>query len=185
MPATSANAVDAQTLLAQLKPRKQSDKLYMLLDAARDSKIHLILDEFNQKFYRSLFTSKVAQDLATVSPYLLQLNLRANVTKTLLEESWGKGWGIFLESSANFKQLYRQFQSLLLVKDESGQIFHFRFYDPRVLQVYLPTCNTIELDQLFGSVSHFYLENETEGELISYSYLGSKLLPDTTTLTST
>lgn len=41
----------------------------------------------------------------------------------------------------------------------------FRFYDPRVLRLYLPSCTTEELDRVFGSVERFILEDGS-GEML-------------------
>ena len=54
----------------------------------------------------------------------------------------------------------RHFRQFLRVRDEAGREFFFRFYDPRVLRVYLPTCNSEELRTFFGPVELFSMEGE-------------------------
>jgi hypothetical protein len=46
------------------------------------------------------------------------------------------------------------------VYDEEGSYLYFRYYDPRVLRVYLPTCNESELGAVFGPIEFFLLEHE-------------------------
>jgi hypothetical protein len=63
----------------------------------------------------------------------------------------------------------------LLVSDENGKTFYFRFYDPRVLRVYLPTCNAEELDMFFGPVRNFFMENESPENMSCFSNIDSKM----------
>jgi hypothetical protein len=45
----------------------------------------------------------------------------------------------------------------------------FRWYDPRVLRVYLPTCTENELDMLFGPLSSYFVEDGEHARLNVYS----------------
>jgi hypothetical protein len=49
---------------------------------------------------------------------------------------------------------------LLTVKDEDDRLLYFRFYDPRVLRVFIPTCTPEESADLFGPISRFVVEGE-------------------------
>jgi len=51
----------------------------------------------------------------------------------------------------------------------------FRFYDPRVLGKFLPTCNGGELRTLFGEVETFYTEAESDDALMRYRIENGKL----------
>ena len=44
----------------------------------------------------------------------------------------------------NAARLRHHLKGFLRVRGESGQKMMFRYYDPRVLRVYLPTCNPID-----------------------------------------
>lgn len=50
------------------------------------------------------------------------------------------------------RQLRLHFKKLLWVHDEQGRKLNFRFYNPRVLSVYLPTCTGEERRTVFGPV---------------------------------
>jgi hypothetical protein len=47
-----------------------------------------------------------------------------------------------------------------MVKKEDGEQLYFRFYDPRVLRVFLPTCDRQQLSDFFGPVDYFVCEDE-------------------------
>ena len=63
---------------------------------------------------------------------------------------------------------YKHLRRLLRVQDESGRKLAFRFYDPRVLRVYLPTCTAEEAKQFFGPVPRILAESEDAKKLLSY-----------------
>ncbi|KZL15277.1 DUF4123 domain-containing protein [Pseudovibrio sp. Ad26] len=56
----------------------------------------------------SLIAGELAQELALTAPYLVRLEQDSDLTNWLIEEGWGKGWGIyFLASKSKAKELYR------------------------------------------------------------------------------
>jgi hypothetical protein len=140
----------------------------MILDAARDDGIFQKLADLDTEVL-CLYIGDKAVELATVAPYLINLKREDSFTQWLLMSGWGKSWGIFLQSSAPFKELHRHFRKFLMVHDEEGTPFYFRYYDPRVLRVYLPTCNESELQTVFGPVSHFFIEGKEENQVIEFS----------------
>ena len=59
--------------------------------------------------------------------------------------------------------------------DEAGRRLIFRYYDPRVLRVYLPTCWPAELETVFGPVDCFLTEGESAAEVIEFRRSGGAL----------
>ena len=56
----------------------------------------------------SLIAGEMAQELALTAPYLVRLERDSDLTNWLVEDGWGKGWGIyFLASRSKAKELYR------------------------------------------------------------------------------
>ncbi|EKU99381.1 hypothetical protein Lepto7375DRAFT_1408 [Leptolyngbya sp. PCC 7375] len=178
MSETQIAAVNVDALLKHLRPQQQGNKLYMLLDAAQDPSIYKALSSFDKTSYGSIFPTQIAQELTTVVPYLLLLDRRTNATKKLLEDCWGKSWGIFLESTNSLEELIKHMQTLLLVKDHDNRSLHFRYYDPRVLRVFLPTCNDAELATVLGSsVVRFWVESEDGKSLVEFPPKAGKSYP--------
>lgn len=62
-----------------------------------------------------------------------------------------------------------------MVKDAKGGHLYFRYYDPRVLRVYLPTCNAQELGFVFGPLDSFVLEGEDPSAVLRFSRDGEEL----------
>jgi Domain of unknown function (DUF4123) len=151
--------------------------VYALVDAARDEVIYPKISESGIES-ACLFRGDKARELAWVAPYLVLLDRDEPFTEWLLVNGWGKSWGVFLESQAPFSKLKRHFESFLTVYDEEGNTLHFRYYDPRVLRVYLPTCNAEELATVFGPVSCYMIEAENASVLQKISGTGGKLRID-------
>jgi len=149
--------------------------IYAILDAARDERIYARLIESDMTD-ACLFSGGRAKELATVAPYFIHLNPDDELTQWLFETGWGKSWGIFVESTADFEDLKRHFQSLVTVYDEAGKPLFFRYYDPRVLRVYLPTCNESELKQVFGQVSQYFFEDENSLDIVRYAFAQGELV---------
>jgi len=93
-------------------------------------------------------------------PDLVHLEKDSPFVQQSLEEGWGASWGIYALTSATMDILWKHCRSLLQAQDEQGRNLFFRFYDPRVMRVYLPTCNGMESKQVFGPVGTWMVEGE-------------------------
>lgn len=142
-------------------------RVYAVLDGAMIPDLLPKLHEHNPD-YVCLYRGELAPDIAEVAPYLVQLEPASQFTNWLLEQGWGERWGIFATSAADLRVMRRHFRAFLIVHDEEGHPLYFRFYDPRVLRVYLPTCNDEEASKVFGSVIYYTLEHETPDALLRF-----------------
>jgi len=131
--------------------------------------------------YECLYRGELAPDLAECAPYLVQLEPASDFTNWILEHGWGKNWGIFATAAADLHAMRRHFRTFLIVHDEEGKPLYFRFYDPRVLRVYLPTCNAEEALKMFGSIIYYTLEHETPNAVLQFhresGYVRHKTIP--------
>jgi hypothetical protein len=126
--------------------------------------------------FECLYSGELKPDLAEVAPYLVRLEPGSEFTLWVLEQGWGNHWGIFALSAADLRELRRHFRRFLTVYDPSGKPLLFRYYDPRVLRTYLPTCNPEELSTLFGPVSCYLLEGEKPEEMLRFQLASGSLV---------
>lgn len=122
-----------------------------------------------------LLTGDLPADMVYAAPYLVYLSPDSKFADWVFEEAFGKHWGIFVQSPRSMVEMRRHFRALLNTYDESGNPMKFRFYDPRVLSRFLPTCNGGELKTLFGEVQAFYTESDDGGDLVRYRIESGKL----------
>ncbi|MDH5546860.1 MAG: DUF4123 domain-containing protein [Gammaproteobacteria bacterium] len=107
-----------------------------------------------------LLRGKLTPDMAEVAPYLIALDAQNGFTEWVLKHAKQKNWGIFFRSVLNEKQLRRNLRELLRAELPDGRQVMFRFYDPRTLNVYLPSCTTPELETFFKDVYDIVLEDD-------------------------
>ncbi|HXN45915.1 MAG TPA: DUF4123 domain-containing protein [Bryobacteraceae bacterium] len=139
--------------------------VFAVLDGASVPGLRLKLHQARPE-HECLYRGDLEPDMAEVAPYLVRLERKAEFTEWVLTQGWGKHWGIFACAQADLHAMRQHFRRFLIVHDESGKPLYFRFYDPRVLRSYLPTCNASELAAIFGPVDSFVLEGEDPGQLL-------------------
>ena len=141
--------------------------IYAILDAARDEKIYQILMNSSQEF-SCLYNGKIPIELARAAPYIIKIPTDSPLLDSIYQQAMYNSWGIFITCFATSGELRRHFQQFLKVKTEDGRRLYFRFYDPRVLRVYLPTCTKEELRTFFGPVHSIWIEDETPGKMSEF-----------------
>jgi len=146
-------------------------KIYVILNAGADPGIPERLEWLDAE-YVSLYKGTPEEKYNDMAPYLVHLSAKgknqAELEKWVSHKFMGRDRTIFVESRADINVLLTHFQKFTLVMDESGRGLFFRFYDPRVLRVYLPTCSPEESEYIFGpDIAAFFMESEDGGAALS------------------
>jgi hypothetical protein len=110
--------------------------------------------------FDSLYRGESELYLAPVAPYLFPVGPYVEFDKWFLENGWGKAWGIMAYSSKDLATLVKHFRKFLIVRTEGGNELYFRFYDPRIFRIFLPSCNHDQLMSLFEEVDYYVCEDE-------------------------
>jgi hypothetical protein len=141
--------------------REGEDKhVYVILDGAQNETLLDVIDDSEGLEYECLMTDKLEPDMQEVAPYLVHLLEDAPFTKWLMKNGWAQNWGIFLTSKGDLGEVWRDMRQHVMVSDRQGKRLFFRFYDPRVLNAFLPTCDSKQLTEFFGRVDMFVAELE-------------------------
>ncbi len=140
---------------------------YVLLDAARMG-TQIEIAQVRNKAYETLYRGTSSEKLAAVAPYLFQFAYSTPFANWYLRNGWGESWGVMLKSGWPLQELQKHFRKFLKVETEAGQSLYFRFYDPRVLRIFLPTCDTAQLREFFGPIDYFIMEDEDPAVGIRY-----------------
>ncbi|OQY28740.1 MAG: hypothetical protein B6244_06155 [Candidatus Cloacimonetes bacterium 4572_55] len=151
--------------------REVPEPLYVILDAARDEKVLQTLYNCEDQF-QSLYEGEKGLELAEVAPYLVSLPKGSKYLDPLIELGWGNSWGIFFTCKESFKDARRHLRRFLMVKNEEGKRLYFRYYDPRVLRVFLPTCTPQEITDFFGPISTYIMEAKQPETLLMFTDSG-------------
>ncbi len=148
---------------------------YLLFDAAKAESSLAIAMELSSNL-QSLYKGTAEEDLAGVAPYFSPIQNNTPFANWFLREGWNKNWGILLFSNANFEDTYKHFRKFLMVQTEDREQLYFRFYDPRVLRIFLPTCDKMQIFELFGPVKIFICENEDPNFFTVFSHRNGELV---------
>lgn len=147
--------------------REEGGSIYAILDGASVPGLPQKLAD-QEPEHVSLYRGELEPDMAEVAPYLVRLDPEAPFTEWVLDRGWGKHWGIFVETSADLTSLRAHLRKMLKVHDSEGRPLLFRYYDPRVMRTYLPTCNGEELQTMFGPVDAYLMEDESGAALLRF-----------------
>ena len=151
--------------------RNEYQPLYAILDAARDERVLALLTQ-SQDERQSLYDGVQSDKLMQVAPYLVRLDKDSLLLASLVFEGWGNNWGVFLTFEGEFQALRQHLRNFLEVELPDRKQVYFRFYDPRVLRVFLPACTADETTQFFGPIRHFLMEDEQPDKLLQIGNTG-------------
>ena len=159
--------------------REGADKnVYAILDGAQNENLLDVFDDTEGIEYECLFTGKLEPDMAEVAPYLVRLTEGEPFTKWLLDPGWAQNWGIFVISEGDLGEAWRHLRRHTRVYGPDRHRLYFRFYDPRVLNAFLPTCDSPQLTEFFGLVDFFLAEQEGGEAAFAYSLADGKLVTE-------
>lgn len=124
--------------------------LFAVLDACGEPALPAKMRALGEERAACLYRGTDDPDLLAIAPYLVWLD--APLLEWLTGELWSKPWGILVAAKTSLRALRRHLRTLLVVQGPDHDFLYFRYYDPRVLVTFLPTCTREELDQVYGPV---------------------------------
>jgi hypothetical protein len=148
--------------LEDLRRMAAAGRLWAILDACDEPLVPPKVTELGPERAISLFRPPAEHEQWNVAPYL------ARVAEPLLawivQNLWPKPWGVFaICDEGDLHALRKHFRRFLIVQDPEGEAMYFRYYDPRILPVFLPSCQPGELKAFFGPLQGYAIGNpETE-----------------------
>lgn len=159
--------ISAQAVSQQLFAVPETT-VYAILDGASAPELPQTLARLGVEA-ECLFRGELEPDMAQVAPYLAVVQqLDHPFTDWLLQEGWGQHWGVFAISKASLRALRMHLRTFLKVYGPDLKPLYFRYYDPRVLRVYLPSCNAEELRTVFGPVLRYLMEGDDPATLLKF-----------------
>ncbi|MFZ6177343.1 DUF4123 domain-containing protein [Nannocystis pusilla] len=159
-PPTPERVAAAAPAIAAL--RALPGRLFAVADASRDERVRVLLRESPAR-YRSLFDGWQGDAIAESAPYLVELGPpHPELLDDLVVEGWHTddarrdgdgGWAIFLSvpDGREFEAVRRHLRKFLMVELDREKVY-FRFYDPRVLRAFVPTCTAAERREFLGDM---------------------------------
>ncbi|MYM88526.1 DUF4123 domain-containing protein [Rugamonas sp. FT82W] len=144
--------------------------VHWVLDGARDPDIARLVRSSGLE-HTCLFSGEMHPRLRAAAPYLVHLPFGSAAASDLLKRGWGNSWGIFTIARAEVTLAEQRLhlKKFLRVQTEDGKLLAFRYYDPRVLNIYLPTCTSEEFRTFLGPLSRFIAESDGGRQAVEFS----------------
>lgn len=171
-PPLGTDATPQQRLLALL--RHEYQPLYAIMDAACDTRVLALLTQSKDE-HQSLYEGEEGEKLSQLAPYLVRLGKDSLLLGSLVLEGWGNSWGVYLTCASEFQEVRRHLRRFFEAELAEGKQAYFRFYDPRVLRVFLPTCTVDQTNQFFGPVKYYLVEGGKPEKLLQFVNTGQGL----------
>jgi len=165
--------------------------VYLLVDCAGLERGAADLPPADIARNECLFTGDLAEELADVSGYLLQLVTLSDETYEAVEPLMQRQSAMVVviqrsppmtagnsatpPASTDFQQLHRHFRKFNVVYGAEGQPLFFRYYDPRVLPGVLKVLDDKQLAAFFGPLARLILPDPDQ-QTLEYSIANGQLV---------
>lgn len=176
---TRLNADQVEQIISKLWSKDSltpSQHVFAILDGARDEQIYQTVSRSKRPYF-CLYLEPLTDKLRAAAPYLVELD--EPWARMLIQKSWGASWGVYLSSASHapIHIIRHQYRKINFVSGPKGKRLLFRYYDPRVLRAYLPTCHPAELDYFFGPITDIFTEGDGTHSLMHFHHSpkGSRL----------
>ncbi|WP_312243381.1 DUF4123 domain-containing protein [Stutzerimonas nitrititolerans] len=138
---------------------------YLLIDGAQVNNLAARIYALEESpSLHLLYQQSAYEALADVGPLLVAVRPHSELAQVFQQE-WQATAGIWLESDADEDDLVEHLRSLIHVRLEGDQTTLFRYYDPRVMTLWLGVLTAVERDPLMGPVKRIRLPSDSGAEL--------------------
>ena len=138
--------------------------LYAVLDACDTPAVPEKAIGLGAHRAKSLYAGTPQMPYDDVAPYLTAVD--TEVLHWILGTLWDEPFGIFVHSDESFANVYAHLQKFVMVRSPTGDDWYFRYYDPRVLGKFLPTCDREQLREFFGPIEAFGTSDSETGGVV-------------------
>lgn len=159
----------------------QPGSLFAVLDAAREPAVVQALSTATDE-WQSLYEGDVKTSLAPFAPYAVRFAPDSPLLESFLVPLWGASVGFYFHARSPLGVVRRHLRRFLMVRLPDGKRVYFRFYDPRVLRVYLHACTAQEAQLFLGPMERLIVEGPDPREVVIFTRTAEALLAEVTRL---
>lgn len=153
---------------ARLRLLASDGTLWAVLDACDAPEVPTRVRMLGPERGDCLWMGEAREKCWGVAPWLARVDLA--LLDWIRSELWDEPWGLFVEAGATLDVVRKHFHGIQTVAGPDGRWMYFRFYDPRVLPMFLRTATPSDRAELFGPVKAFWgvLGDPGARELVEY-----------------
>jgi hypothetical protein len=162
-----------------------SGDVYAILDGAMVKQLPDWFEEHDAP-HACLFSGENDPMILTRAPWLVRAEPGSETMAWILQEGWARNWGMFavVPRETPFDAVLGHFRKFLQVRLPDERLVFFRFYDPRVQRLFLPSCDHAQSFELFGLPLAWICEGENGDALLTHTLHGSAVKVKKTPLDS-
>ncbi|PUA26720.1 MAG: hypothetical protein B0W54_23580 [Cellvibrio sp. 79] len=148
---THKNTEPAEQWINFLKTISNSEEhLYMIIDCAHDTRILPALAKSLNSRCCLFNEENVSETIKAVAPFLVKIKNIDEFVSWCISEGMHRHWMIFFTSAdQHVSDLRLHFKHFSLAHTPDGKQYFFRYYDARVLPVFITSCEQRERDDFF------------------------------------
>ena len=156
--------------LASLIAPPPGSQLYGVIDGVSVPDLRRLAEAAPGR-HSCLFAGPLPFEVERAAPHLVALDPEAELTLRWWREGWGRNWGILAHIPVewSFSEVRHHFRKFLRVRLPDKRYVLFRYYDPRVMRTYLPTCTDVESAMVFGPVTSYLMEDQDASVLLRFT----------------
>jgi hypothetical protein len=145
------------TAASDLEAIADRSKLFSILDASEDPPVYDKVVELGPDRALCLHGGELDEDERQNAPYLVKTD--REMLSWILDEPWGRPWGIFLVAGCDVRSLRPHFRKLLVIEGTESEPLYLRYFDPRVTVNILETSSDKQLKEIFGPAQGIVVPN--------------------------
>ena len=119
--------------------------------------------------YLPIFNEEFDIELKNVGPFIFKYSADSLFGKWIMDECIEKDFGILLVCDTDIIEIANHFRQFIRITTPDYILSYFRFYDPRVLRIFLPTCDAGQLREFFGPVTYYFCADDDPAFFLVYS----------------
>ena len=155
---TQQKSIGLTTLRDQIEA---GESVYALFDSADEPLVPPKVNSLG-KSAASLYSGTAATDFSHIAPYIatVDIPLLDWIMDHLSDTPWG--YFVFTKPDVNLAGLRKHLRRFLMVSGPDEKELYFRFYDPRVISIFLQSISADIANQFFTPLKSVVLFNEDE-----------------------
>ena len=157
---------------ADLVRAADADRLIAVVDACGEASVPERAAAVGPTRARSLWSGRPYEDLWAIAPYAFRVD--RSILDWIHSSLGPTPWGIFFRAASKkpFQHLTLHLERFVEATVDGLRHYHFRFYDPRVVEPYLQTCDPVELAAFYGPFEAIGVSDFTTGGTCWWRTLG-------------
>ncbi|HEV7859654.1 MAG TPA: DUF4123 domain-containing protein [Pyrinomonadaceae bacterium] len=167
--ANFTNGVEAGSMtFGDLQRLAHTGALYAVIDACDAPDVPAKVASLGSAQGACLYRGHAAENFADKAPHLARVD--GALLDWIKQTLWTQPWGFFFTTTNEFPEVNHHWRKFITVTSPDGSDLLFRYYDPRLLPLFLSSCDAAELKEFFGDCDSLIIfTEEIDGQALRLS----------------